>query len=226
MLIILCCALIPIVAIDVPFQSWNHNRQLKMTKQEIKDEFKDSEGKPEVKGRIRQLQMQMAMRRMMGDVPKADVIITNPTHYSVALKYDAGKPGAAPKVLAKGVDEVAMKIREIGREYDIPVMSSPPLTRALYHATEIGQEIPEGSSPPSPRCWPMSISSRSSAVAAAGARPPSPRICPFPRVSQITQWWQPDPGFSPLCRKQGRYLLVETRRVASPHGLGWPWPAW
>jgi flagellar biosynthetic protein FlhB len=88
--------------------------------------------------------MQMAMRRMMGDVPKADVIITNPTHYSVALKYDAGKPGAAPKVLAKGVDEVAMKIREIAREYDIPVMSSPPLTRAIYHATEIGQEIPEG----------------------------------------------------------------------------------
>ncbi|WP_429100386.1 flagellar type III secretion system protein FlhB, partial [Aeromonas rivipollensis] len=144
MLIILCCALIPIVAIDVPFQTWNHNRQLKMTKQEIKDEFRDSEGKPEVKGKIRQLQMQMAMRRMMGDVPKADVIITNPTHYSVALKYDAGKPGAAPKVLAKGVDEVAMKIREIAREYDIPVMSSPPLTRAIYHATEIGQEIPEG----------------------------------------------------------------------------------
>ncbi|MFM4847349.1 MULTISPECIES: flagellar biosynthesis protein FlhB [Aeromonas] len=144
MLIILCCALIPIVAIDVPFQTWNHNRQLKMTKQEIKDEFRDSEGKPEVKGKIRQLQMQMAMRRMMGDVPKADVIITNPTHYSVALKYDVGKPGAAPKVLAKGVDEVAMKIREIAREYDIPVMSSPPLTRAIYHATEIGQEIPEG----------------------------------------------------------------------------------
>ncbi|HHQ4883534.1 TPA: flagellar biosynthesis protein FlhB [Aeromonas veronii] len=144
MLIILCCALLPIVAIDVPFQQWNHMRQLKMTKQEVKDEFKDSEGKPEVKGKIRQLQMQMAMRRMMGDVPKADVVITNPTHYSVALKYDAGKPGAAPKVVAKGTDEIAMKIREIAREYEIPIMPSPALTRAIYHSTELGREIPEG----------------------------------------------------------------------------------
>ncbi|MFQ2359604.1 flagellar biosynthesis protein FlhB [Aeromonas dhakensis] len=144
MLIILCCALIPIVAIDVPFQQWNHMRQLKMTKQEVKDEFKDSEGKPEVKGRIRRLQMEMAMRRMMGDVPKADVVITNPTHYSVALKYDSAKPGSAPKVVAKGTDEIAMKIREIAREYEIPVMPSPALTRAIYHATEIGHEIPEG----------------------------------------------------------------------------------
>ena len=144
MLIILCCALLPIVAIDVPFQKWNHMRQLKMTKQEVKDEFKDSEGKPEVKGKIRQLQMQMAMRRMMGDVPKADVVITNPTHYSVALKYDAGKPGAAPKVVAKGTDEIAMKIREIAREYEIPIMPSPALTRAIYHSTELGREIPEG----------------------------------------------------------------------------------
>ncbi|WP_339010083.1 flagellar biosynthesis protein FlhB [Aeromonas popoffii] len=144
MLIILCCALIPIVAIDVPFQQWNHMRQLKMTKQEIKDEFKDSEGKPEVKGRIRRLQMEMAMRRMMGDVPKADVVITNPTHYSVALKYDTDKPGAAPKVVAKGTDEIAMKIREIAREYEIPTMPSPGLTRAIFHSTEIGHEIPEG----------------------------------------------------------------------------------
>ncbi|MGN4987591.1 flagellar biosynthesis protein FlhB [Aeromonas hydrophila] len=144
MLIILCCALIPIVAIDVPFQQWNHMRQLKMTKQEVKDEFKDSEGKPEVKGRIRRLQMEMAMRRMMGDVPKADVVITNPTHYSVALKYDTAKPGSAPKVVAKGTGEIAMKIREIAREYEIPVMPSPALTRAIYHATEIGHEIPEG----------------------------------------------------------------------------------
>ncbi|WP_270806343.1 flagellar biosynthesis protein FlhB [Aeromonas sp. QDB62] len=144
MLIILCCALLPIVAIDVPFQQWNHMRQLKMTKQEVKDEFRDSEGKPEVKGKIRQLQMQMAMRRMMGDVPKADVVITNPTHYSVALKYDAGKPGAAPKVVAKGTDEIAMKIREIAREYEIPIMPSPALTRAIFHSTELGHEIPEG----------------------------------------------------------------------------------
>ncbi|ENY70983.1 flagellar biosynthetic protein FlhB [Aeromonas diversa CDC 2478-85] len=144
MILVLCCSLLPIVAIDVPFQQWNHTRQLKMTKQEVKEEYENSEGKPEIKGKRRQLQMEMAMRRMMGDVPKADVIITNPSHYSVALQYDANKPGAAPKVLAKGVDEVAMKIREIAREYEIPILPSPALTRAIYHSTELGQEIPEG----------------------------------------------------------------------------------
>ncbi|WP_368165957.1 flagellar biosynthesis protein FlhB, partial [Aeromonas sp. R9-1] len=144
MIVVLCCSLLPIVAIDVPFQQWNHMRQLKMTKQEVKDEYRDTEGKPEVKGRIRRLQMEMAMRRMMGDVPKADVVITNPSHYSVALQYDPKRPGAAPKVLAKGVDEVAMKIREIAREYEIPILPSPALTRAIYHSTELGHEIPEG----------------------------------------------------------------------------------
>ncbi|MDO2950844.1 flagellar biosynthesis protein FlhB [Aeromonas simiae] len=144
MVVVLCCSLLPIVAIDVPFQQWNHMRQLKMTKQEVKDEFRDSEGKPEVKGRIRRLQMEMANRRMMVDVPKADVVITNPSHYSVALKYDPKQPKAAPKVVAKGVDEVAMKIREIAREYQIPVLPAPALTRAIYHSTELGREIPEG----------------------------------------------------------------------------------
>ncbi|MGL4205174.1 MAG: flagellar biosynthesis protein FlhB [Aeromonadaceae bacterium] len=142
--LLLCCALVPIVMIDVPFQLWNHSRQLKMTKQEVKDEYKDSEGKPEVKGRMRQLQYEMANRRMMAEVPKADVVVTNPTHYSVALKYDKGKPGAAPVVVAKGVDEVAMKIREIAREYQVPMVASPPLTRALYHTTKLDHEIPEG----------------------------------------------------------------------------------
>lgn len=144
MIVVLCCSLLPIVAIDVPFQKWNHLRQLKMTKQEVKDEFKDSEGKPEVKGRIRRMQMEMANRRMMADVPKADVVITNPNHYSVALQYDLAQPKSAPKVVAKGVDEVAFKIREIAREYDIPILPSPALTRAIYHATDLGHEIPEG----------------------------------------------------------------------------------
>lgn len=142
--LLLCCALLPIVLIDVPFQLWNHSRQLKMTKQEVKDEYKDSEGKPEVKGKIRQLQYEMANRRMMAEVPKADVVVTNPTHYSVALKYDKSKPGSSPVVVAKGIDDIAMKIREIAREYKVPMVASPALTRALYHTTKLDQEIPEG----------------------------------------------------------------------------------
>lgn len=142
--LLLCCALLPIVLIDVPFQLWNHSRQLKMTKQEVKDEYKDSEGKPEVKGKIRQLQYEMANRRMMAEVPKADVVVTNPTHYSVALKYDKSKPGSSPVVVAKGIDDIAMKIREIAREYKVPMIASPALTRALYHTTKLDHEIPEG----------------------------------------------------------------------------------
>jgi len=139
----LCCSLLLIAAIDVPYQIWNHKKQLKMTKQEIKDEYKGSEGSPEVKNRIRQLQMEMSNRRMMSDVPEADVIVTNPTHYSVALKYKSDGPGA-PVVVAQGVDEIALKIREIAREYDIPVMQSPALARAIFHSTEVGEVIPEG----------------------------------------------------------------------------------
>ena len=139
----ICCALIPIVAIDVPFQIWNHSHQLRMTKQEIKDEYKNAEGKPEVKGRLRRMQFEMANRRMMAEVPKADVVVTNPTHYAVALKYDRQK-GKAPVVLAKGGDEIAMKIREIADAYDISIVRSPALARAIYHTTQIDDEIPEG----------------------------------------------------------------------------------
>jgi flagellar biosynthetic protein FlhB len=140
----ICCALLPVVLIDVPFQKWNHIKQLRMTKQEIKDEYKDSEGKPEVKGRLRQMQREMANRRMMAEVPKADVIVTNPTHYAVALKYDRFKPGAAPVVVAKGTDEIAMKIREIADEYKMPILQSPALARAIYHTTKLDKEIPDG----------------------------------------------------------------------------------
>ena len=141
MFLILCLSLLIIVVVDVPYQIWHHNEQLKMTKQEVKDEHKDQDGKPEVKGRIRRLQMEAAQRRMMGEVPDADVIVTNPTHYSVAIKYDPAK-GGAPRVVAKGVDQIALKIREIAREYEVPVMSSPQLCRAIYHTTELEQEIP------------------------------------------------------------------------------------
>ncbi|MEP0072207.1 MAG: flagellar biosynthesis protein FlhB [Marinomonas sp.] len=136
-------ALVLIAAIDVPFQIWSHKEKLKMTKQEVKDEFKQQEGDPLVRGRIRQMQRQAAMNRMMADVPQADVIITNPTHFSVALKYDQAG-GAAPKLLAKGGDFIALKIREVGNHYDIPVIQSPELARAVYHHTEIGDEIPQG----------------------------------------------------------------------------------
>ncbi|MGC9008218.1 MAG: flagellar biosynthesis protein FlhB [Halothiobacillaceae bacterium] len=130
-----------IAAADVPYQLWEHIKQLRMTKQEIKDEFKETEGKPEVKQKIRQLQMQAAQRRMMQEVPKADVIITNPTHVAVALRYDAAR-GDAPIVVAKGRDLVAARIREIGEEHGVLIFSAPPLARALYQTTDLNQPIP------------------------------------------------------------------------------------
>ncbi|MBK1872094.1 MULTISPECIES: flagellar biosynthesis protein FlhB [Marinobacter] len=140
---LLSCATIIIAMIDVPFQIFDHQKKLRMTKQEIKDEYKDSEGKPEVKGKIRQLQREMAQRRMMQDVPTADVVITNPTHYAVALKYDPDSMGA-PMVVAKGNDQTAFKIMEIAREHKVEILRTPPLTRAVYHNSDIGDEIPDG----------------------------------------------------------------------------------
>ncbi|WP_425056546.1 flagellar biosynthesis protein FlhB [Pseudomonas abyssi] len=142
-LIILSASLILIAAVDVPFQLWDHKQKLRMTKQEVKDEFKDSEGKPEVKGRIRQLQREMAERRMMDNVPQADVVITNPTHFAVALKYDPLATGA-PVLLAKGADLVAQRIREVASENQIVVLESAPLARAVFYSTELDREIPAG----------------------------------------------------------------------------------
>ena len=139
----LCASLIIIVAIDVPYQYWKHAKELRMTKQEVKDEMKDVNGNPQLKGKIRQMQMEVSQRRMMGNIPDADVIITNPTHYSVALKYEkAGN--AAPKVVAKGVDQAAFRIREMAKEHKVPILESAALTRAIYHTTEIDEPIPEG----------------------------------------------------------------------------------
>lgn len=143
MFILLCASVLLIVVIDAPYQLWNHNKQLKMTKQEVKDEYKDTEGKPEVKGRIRQMQRELAQRRMMAEVPNADVIVVNPEHYAVAIKYDV-KRSPAPFVVAKGVDEVAFKIREIARAHNIVIVSAPPLARAIYHTTKLDQQIPDG----------------------------------------------------------------------------------
>ncbi|MDA8483484.1 flagellar biosynthesis protein FlhB [Pseudomonas resinovorans] len=139
----LACGLILIAAVDVPFQLWDNKQKLMMTKQEVRDEYKDSEGKPEVKSRIRRLQREMAERRMMAAVPQADVVITNPTHFAVALKYDAEK-GGAPVLLAKGNDFTALKIREIAQDNKVTVMESPALARAVYYSTELDQEIPAG----------------------------------------------------------------------------------
>jgi flagellar biosynthesis protein FlhB len=141
--ILLASPLILIAAIDVPFQVWDHKRQLKMTRQEVRDEMKETEGRPEVKGRIRQLQREMAQKRMMQEVPKADVIVTNPTHYAVALKYDP-ESMHAPKLLAKGVDLVALNIRKVGGEANVLVVESPALARAIFYHTELNAFIPAG----------------------------------------------------------------------------------
>jgi flagellar biosynthetic protein FlhB len=130
-----------IAAIDVPWQIFQHNKQLKMTREEVKQEMKESEGSPEIKGRIRQLQRELSRRRMMQEVPKADVIVTNPTHFAVALKYDE-KRMSAPIVVAKGADLIAARIREIAGENLVPIFEAPPLARALFKSVEIGAEIP------------------------------------------------------------------------------------
>ena len=135
-------ALIVVAMMDIPFQIAQHKKQLKMTKQEVRDELKDVEGKPEVKAKIRSLQQQVAQRKMLEEVPNADVVITNPEHYSVAVKYEQGSM-AAPLLVAKGVDHMALKIREVAGGADVPIVEVPPLARAIYFSTEIEEEIPE-----------------------------------------------------------------------------------
>lgn len=141
--IILSAVTILIVIVDVPFQIWDNARKLKMSMQDIKDEMKDSEGKPEVKGRIRQLQREMANSRQLAEVPYADVVITNPTHFAVAVKYDPATM-ETPIVIAKGVDFFALKIREVAKANKVQILESPVLARAIYHTTEVEQEIPAG----------------------------------------------------------------------------------
>ena len=139
LLIVLSLGLLALI--DVPFQLWQYHKKLRMTKEEVKREGKEQEGDPMVKGRIRAMQREMARRRMMSEVPKADVVVTNPTHFSVALKYDAEKMGA-PVVVAKGRGELALKIRELAKEHGVPMLEAPPLARALYKHCELEQSIP------------------------------------------------------------------------------------
>jgi flagellar biosynthetic protein FlhB len=135
-------ALGAIAILDGPYQMWHHADKLKMTRQEVIQESKESDGNPQIKGKIRQMQREMAQKRMMSNVPTADVVVTNPTHFAVALKYGEGQRGA-PRVVAKGTDEVAAKIREIARENKVAMLEAPALARALYKHTEIDDEIPE-----------------------------------------------------------------------------------
>lgn len=135
-------SLLFIALLDYLYQWWDYEKSLKMTKQEIKEEFKQLEGNPEIKGKIKQKQRQMSMRRMMAEVPKADVVITNPTHFAVAVKYDASL-GEAPMVLAKGQDYIAQRIKEIARENKVEIVENKPLARQLYSSVEIGEAIPQ-----------------------------------------------------------------------------------
>lgn len=134
-------SLLLVAAIDVPYQLWSHARKLRMSREDLRQEQKENDGDPQVKAQIRRQQQQMAKRRMMAEVPKADIIVTNPTHFAVALKYH-DKEMRAPRVVAKGADLVALRIRAMAEENKIPILEAPPLTRALYRHTQLGDEIP------------------------------------------------------------------------------------
>lgn len=140
-LLALACGMLVIAGVDVPIQLWQHAKQLKMTRQEIKEEMKESDGSPEVKGKIRRMQQEMAKGRMMAEVPTADVVITNPTHFAVALRYVESRH-RAPIVVAKGADEVAAKIRELATEHKVPIFEAPPLARVLFRSVDLNEEIP------------------------------------------------------------------------------------
>lgn len=139
----LSLSLILVVAIDVPYQLWSFRKQLRMTKQEIKQEYKDSEGKPEIKSKQRQRAREIAFAGMMAEVPKADVVITNPTHFAVALKYDPSKSGA-PRLVAKGADLIAEQIKTVARANNVVILTAPPLARSIYYHTKLFKEIPAG----------------------------------------------------------------------------------
>lgn len=140
--LLLSSSMIVIAAFDIPFQLWDYQRQLRMTRQEVRDEYRETDGSPEMKRRIKEVQQEMARRRMMEEVPKADVVITNPTHYAVAVRYDMERM-AAPLVVAKGQNLIAQKIKALAREAGVPVVENKPLAQALFQAVEVGGEIPQ-----------------------------------------------------------------------------------
>lgn len=175
-LLVLSASLLLIAAIDVPFQIWDHGRNLRMTREEVREELRDAEGRPEVRNRIRQLAQERARRRMMQEVPRADVVIVNPTHFAVALRYTGGGT-RAPRVVAKGKELVAARIREIAQANGVPIYESPPLARSLYFTTELGDEIPAGlySAVAKVLAWVYRVR----AAASEGvASPPAPSLAP------------------------------------------------
>lgn len=139
--VVLSLALLLIGMIDAPYQIWQNLRKMRMTKQEVVDEFKETEGRPEVKSKLRGMQQEIARGRMMDAVPDADVVVVNPTHFAVAISYKPGRMNA-PVVVAKGMDEVAAKIRELAEKHRVPVLTAPPLARVLYRSVELEQEVP------------------------------------------------------------------------------------
>ncbi len=141
--VFISASLILIAAVDVPFQLYEHSKAMKMTKQELRDEYKETEGKPEIKSAIRRAQQELARRRMMTEVPKASVILTNPTHYAVAIRYQQ-KGNMAPVVVAKGKDLIAFQISKVAKEHKVPIISVPPLARAIYFSTKLNAEVPRG----------------------------------------------------------------------------------
>ncbi|CAN7625831.1 flagellar biosynthesis protein FlhB [Polaromonas sp. LjRoot131] len=175
---LIIASLLLVAGIDVPYQLWSHARKLRMSREDLRQENKESEGDPHVKAQIRRQQQQMAKRRMMAEVPKADIIVTNPTHFAVALKY-VDKDMRAPRVIAKGTDLVALRIRAMAEEHKIPVLEAPPLTRALYRHTKLGDEIPAAlySAVAEVLAWAYQLQR----AAEGGATPPrAPRDLPVP----------------------------------------------
>jgi len=177
-LLVVSSGLILIAAADVPFQLWQYQKKLRMTRQQVREEFKETEGRPEVKSKVRALQQQAAQRRMMEELPTADVVITNPTHFAVALRYDEASM-SAPKVIAKGKGLIASRIREIAAEHDIPLFSAPPLARALFRTTDIGGEIPAGLYTAVAQV--LAYVYQLSETIGSGRRPPAP---PVPEVDE------------------------------------------
>ena len=173
-------SLLLVAGLDVPYQLWSHHKKLRMSREDLRQEQKESDGDPQVKAQIRRQQQQMAKRRMMAEVPKADIIVTNPTHFAVALKY-SDKDMRAPRVIAKGTDLIALRIRELAKEHNIPVLEAPPLTRALYRHTRLDAEIPVAlyAAVAEVLAWAYQLHRQTTA---GGALPPMPRNLPVPEA--------------------------------------------
>lgn len=179
--------LILVALIDVPYQLWSHHRKLRMSLQDLRQEHKESEGDPHIKAQIRRQQQQMARRRMMSEIPKADIVVTNPAHFAVALKYLDGEM-KAPRVVAKGSDLVAQRIREIARENKVAILEAPPLTRALYKHTKLGEEIPAGlyTAVAEVLAWAYQLRRWQSEGGTAGDAPRTPSDLPIPEALEYS----------------------------------------